>query len=199
MQGAAGEEGIMKCEAAGKMPACSTEKTVSGIEAQTGNLPYAAVKKMDVREARAIVSGIEARMRELPDAMIGDCFPLTHTFANGLYVRQITVPAGVLLVSKIHKFSHAAFLLKGEISIFGTEGVSRLKAPASIITPAGTKRVVYHHEDTVFTTVHATDKTDVAEIEDEIIAKDFDELDGTDEYIDVECIAHVIRQMEGSL
>ena len=151
--------------------------------------------QIPTRDARAIVTGLEAKIRELPDAMGPECFPLEHSFAHGLYVRQVFVPKGVLIISKIHRFSHAAFLLQGEISIFGTEGITRrLKAPTSIITPAGTKRAVYHHEDTVFATVHATVKTDLAEIEEEIIAKSFDEVD---DFIDVEYITGVIREMEG--
>jgi hypothetical protein len=36
---------------------------------------------------------------------------------------------------------------------------------------------VYAHEDTVWVTVHLTNSTDLAEIEEEIIAKDFAELE----------------------
>lgn len=148
--------------------------------------------KMPIKESRSVIDEIERKISSHPDAIFGDAFPLKHSFADGLYVRQVSVPKGVLLVSKIHKFSHAAFLLKGEISIFGTEGVRRLKAPMAIITPAGTKRVVYHHEDTIFCTVHATSNTDLAAIEEEIIAKDFDEIDGV---FDAEILNTLITQI----
>lgn len=128
---------------------------------------------MKVREG---ISKVEDVIRKMPGHLEGDCYPLKHSFAEGLYVREITVPAKILTVTKIHKYSHAAFLLKGEISVLEEGGIKRVKAPGSFITPAGTKRIVYHHTEVVLTTVHATKKTDLKEIEDEIIAKDFDEL-----------------------
>jgi hypothetical protein len=141
-----------------------------------------------------IINELESHMDALPETMHGDCFPLEHSFAKGLYVRQISVPKGYLIISKIHKYSHAAFLLKGEISIIGTDGIRRIKAPMSIITPSGTKRAIYHHEDTVFATVHATDETDLQKIESQIIANNFEEID---DCIDVEfqsCISHFLEQ-----
>lgn len=140
-----------------------------------------------------IINKLEAHMDELPETMHGDCFPLEHSFAKGLYVRQISVPKGYLIISKIHKYSHAAFLLKGEISIIGTDGIRRIKAPMSIITPPGTKRAIYHHEDTVFATVHATQETDLGKIEDEIIAKNFKEID---DCIDVEFTSNIRTFLE---
>jgi hypothetical protein len=108
--------------------------------------------------------------------------PLKHSFAKGLYVRQITLPAGMLFVTKIHKFSHPAFLMTGDVSILEEEGTRRVVAPASFITKAGTKRALFTHQETVWITVHATDKTDLKEIEDEIIAKSFEELPDYNEY-----------------
>jgi hypothetical protein len=123
-------------------------------------------------------------MRKCPDALIGDCCPLKHSFAKGLYIREITMPANMLFVTKIHKYSHAAFVLSGEVSILEENGPRRVIAPASFITPPGTKRIVFTHKETVWTTVHATDKTDLNEIEEEIIAKNFDEID---DFIEIDC------------
>ncbi len=107
---------------------------------------------------------------------LGDSMPLKHTFADGVYVREISVPKGTLLVTKIHKIKHPYFLLKGEVSVLTEDGVKRLKAPYSGITPAGTKRVIYIHEDTIWTTIHITNKTDLDEIEKDIIAKSYEEM-----------------------
>jgi len=99
--------------------------------------------------------------------------PLKHSFADGCYIREIFMPAGQIIVSKIHKKLHPYFILKGKVSILTDNGVQHLKAPYSGMTKPGTKRVLYIHEDTVFVTVSVTDKTDIKEIEDEVIAKDF--------------------------
>jgi hypothetical protein len=53
--------------------------------------------------------------------------------------------------------------------------VVRVKAPYSGITMAGTKRIIYTHEDTVWITVHVTKETDLVKIEEQVIAKTYAE------------------------
>ena len=101
--------------------------------------------------------------------------PVKHSFADGCYIREIFNPAGELLVTKIHKKEHPFFLMKGKMSILTEDGVKHVQAPHHGITKPGTKRIIYTHTDCVFVTVHATDKTDVAEIEKEVIANDFND------------------------
>lgn len=101
--------------------------------------------------------------------------PVKHSFADGCYIREIFNPAGELLVTKIHKKEHPFFLMKGKMSILTENGVKHIKAPHHGITKPGTKRIIYTHTDCVFVTVHATDKTNVDEIEKEVIANDFND------------------------
>ena len=99
--------------------------------------------------------------------------PLKHSFAKGVYIREVFNPAGELLVTKIHKYSHPFFLLHGEMTILGEDGEKKIKATHYGITKAGTKRIIYAHTDCIFVTVHATNEIDIDKIEEEIIAKDF--------------------------
>ena len=101
--------------------------------------------------------------------------PVKHSFADGCYIREIFNPAGELLVTKIHKKEHPFFLMKGKMSILTEDGVKHIQAPHHGITKPGTKRIIYTHTDCVFVTVHATDKTDVDEVEKEVIANDFND------------------------
>jgi hypothetical protein len=134
-------------------------------------------------EIREKILGIEKAMRKLPNILIGDSpeylavCPLKHSFVDGAYVREIFLPKGMLFVTKIHKKTHPYFIMKGDVSVLTEEGVKRIKGPLQGITKAGTKRVIYTHEDTVWITVHVTNETDLAKIEDEVIAKTFDEID----------------------
>jgi hypothetical protein len=122
----------------------------------------------------------ENRLSQIPGAFLGDndCCPLKHTYADGVYVREIFIPKGLMIVGKIHRHSHPNFLMQGEVSVLTEEGAQRIKAPLSMISPAGTKRVVYTHADTVWITVHVTEKTDLTEIEEQIIAPSYEALDG---------------------
>lgn len=99
--------------------------------------------------------------------------PVKHSFADGCYIREIFNPADELLVTAIHKKEHPFFLMQGEMSILTEDGIKHLKAPHHGITKPGTKRIIYTHTDCIFVTVHATDETDVAKIEEQVIAKDF--------------------------
>ena len=106
-----------------------------------------------------------------------DFNPVKHTFCKHQYVREIFNPAGEILVTKIHKVEHPFFLLKGEMSILSEEGEMHITAPYYGVTPVGTKRVIYAHTDCTFVTVHPSDKKDLDELENELIAKDYKELE----------------------
>lgn len=122
----------------------------------------------------------ENKLSNVPGAVFGDSElnPLKHSFSQGIYVREIFIPKDTIIVGKIHKHEHPNFLMSGEVSVFTeNNGVERLKAPLSMISPPGTKRIVYAHEDSVWITVHKTKHTDLEKIEKEIIAEDFSEYE----------------------
>ena len=124
---------------------------------------------------------VQENLENHPNGLTGEALeklnPLKHSFADGCYIREIFNPKGELLVTKIHEVTHPFFLMKGDMSILMEDGIKRIKAPHYGITPAGTKRIIYCHEDCVCVTVHATKLTDIKAIEEEVIAKDFDEFD----------------------
>jgi hypothetical protein len=100
--------------------------------------------------------------------------PLTHTFTPGLYIRQIFMPAGALLTSQIHNTEHPFTISIGLCTVFTrTEGVQLYGAPYTGITKPGTKRLLYIHEDTVWTTYHPNPDNlkDPEEIGDKILIK----------------------------
>ena len=46
-----------------------------------------------------------------------DLMPVTHKLENGLYTREVFMPAGQLVVSFIHKQNHPSFFMEGEMSL----------------------------------------------------------------------------------
>lgn len=89
-----------------------------------------------------------------------------HLFADGLYAREITIPAGTLLTGKIHRTRHLNIISQGDISVWSAgEPVRRIRAPFSFVAEPGTRRVGFAHEDTVWTTIHATSETDLEQLE----------------------------------
>lgn len=98
--------------------------------------------------------------------------PVKHYFSQGIYAREITIPKGTVLTGKIHKYAQLNILSKGDISVLTDEGIKRLQAPFAIVSPPGTKRVAYAHEESVWTTIHGTEETDLEKIEAHFIAQD---------------------------
>jgi hypothetical protein len=123
--------------------------------------------------SREQILTLETRMREFDQI---DC-PLTHTFAPGSYARTIVLPKGALVVGKIHKHAHLNIVSKGRVTVVTEFGRMGIEGPHVFTSQPGTKRALYVHEECVWTTIHLTDSTDLAEIERDIIARDFVELD----------------------
>tara|TARA_R100001594_G_scaffold126487_1_gene163716 strand:- start:61 stop:564 length:504 start_codon:yes stop_codon:yes gene_type:complete len=96
-----------------------------------------------------------------------DMWEYKHSFADGIYVREMRMKKGQLGFSAIHKHSYAFFLLSGVLASSKEEGIEEFVAPCYIISPRGSKRIVYAIEDCVITTVHAnpTNVQDLKQIE----------------------------------
>ena len=118
---------------------------------------------------------LEAALRELPQADL----PTEHYFADGMYCRVVTRAAGVLIVGKVHKREHFYMVVKGAVAVV-QDGAERkvYTAPAIIVSKAGTKRAVVALENSVCLTVHRTDKTDLDELEAELVEPAPDALFG---------------------
>lgn len=140
--------------------------------------------EIEVMHERALQLGRREAIMRLQDAIVyggldvgpAAC-PVQHHFAPGAYGREMTLPAGHVVVGKIHKHAHINVISKGRVQVFTEQdGVLELAAPCTFVSSPGTKRVVHVLEETVWTTVHVTNKTDLAEIEREVIATDFSEV-----------------------
>ena len=92
-------------------------------------------------------------------------FPLTHRFTPGLYAREIFMPAGSLVVSRVHKTEHPYVVLSGRVRVWTEEGgVVEISGPHVGITKPGTRRVVFILEDCRWITFHPTTETDLEQL-----------------------------------
>jgi hypothetical protein len=124
-------------------------------------------------QVRDGIMGLQQALSALPQSD----FPLIHHWADNSYGREIFIRKGSLLVGKIHKHSHLNIISMGDVTVVTEFGLERMKAPKTFVSLPGTKRALYAHEDTIWTTVHVTDKKTVEEAEEELIAKDYAEYD----------------------
>lgn len=95
----------------------------------------------------------------------------THFFAPGMYLRELTVPAGMLLVGKTHLHAHFLVVTKGRAEVISEFGRTVVKPGHISVSQAGVKRVVLALEDTQFITIHLnpSDTQDLEVIEAEHI------------------------------
>lgn len=121
----------------------------------------------DCRPIREKVNDLEDHMRSLPQVDL----PVQHYFSKGVYARELFIPKGTVLTGKIHKYTNLNIMSMGDVSVLTEDGVQRVQAPFTIVSPPGTKRVAYAHEDTIWTTIHGTDETDIDKIELEFVAQ----------------------------
>ena len=156
------------------------------------------IRKTELTKERILelMTNVKDKIAKLPGAVMGGTLecdgahglcPLKHHFGEGTYAREIFMPKGVLLVSKIHKEKNPYFILKGDVSVMNEKGeVSRLTAPHSGMTTPGTQRILFMHEDTVWVTCHSNpdNKQDLKAIEDRLIAKNHKELEATNVALD---------------
>lgn len=98
--------------------------------------------------------------------------PLTHRHTQGLYVREIFIPKGTLLTSKIHNSEHQYFVLKGKVIVWIDGDKNIIKAPYIGITKPNTQRVILALKNTIWATAHPNPDNETEEqIEDKIINK----------------------------
>ena len=122
---------------------------------------------------RERILSLQDRLLELEQV---DC-PVKHHFSGDSYAREILLPAGSLVIGKIHRHSHVNVISQGECMVLTEDGVRHLKAPLTFISMPETKRVVYAITDVIWTTVHVTSETDLEKVENYVIAPTYNDLD----------------------
>jgi hypothetical protein len=82
-------------------------------------------------------------------------FPLKHLFLPGMYLRTIKMAKNSWVTSMIHNTVHPFFINSGKVSVFSENmGEELLETGFMGVTTPGTRRVLFMHETTYWTTVH---------------------------------------------
>jgi hypothetical protein len=122
----------------------------------------------DHAPTREQINRLQAEMVKMPQTEL----QTEHFFSPGMYCRRVYRSAGTLIVGKVHKEPHFFMCAKGEIIAWTEIGMRKLQAGDVIESKPGTKRVTLAVTDAIGITIHRTDKTDLDEIEAELIEPD---------------------------
>ena len=113
---------------------------------------------LSVHSFRETVTSLERQMLDSDNPLVvkgnSDSFPLTHSFSDGVYIREMSMLEGGIVIGKIHNRSHTWFLMKGKLKIAHEDGVVTYSAPTYVNASSGAKRVIIALEDSVFVNVH---------------------------------------------
>lgn len=122
---------------------------------------------------RGAIVGLGEWMLTLPQL---EC-PLKHYFSKGMYVREIFMPKGALVIGKIHRTEHPNVVSKGRLMVASERDVRMVEAPYLYISQPGIQKVLLILEDTVWSTFHAnpSDERDIDKLEAELAAPDYDD------------------------
>jgi quercetin dioxygenase-like cupin family protein len=98
-----------------------------------------------------------------------------NRFSQGIYTRELSMPAGTVIVGKRHAQEHFCIVSKGKAIVTTEQGTQEISAPCQFISPAGSKRALVVLEDMVWTTVHRCDETDMEKVESALIVAEPDD------------------------
>jgi hypothetical protein len=121
--------------------------------------PFAIAKHEGVEQ-------VEAAMLNLPQA---DC-PVIHRFAPGLYIRELTIPAGVFAVGHNQKNRNLNIVLSGKFLMEVDGEIKEMSAPLFFVAEPGRKSGLAL-ETVVWQNIYATEETDIDKLEDMIFDK----------------------------
>jgi len=159
-------------------------------------VPAASVEvvtpESDAREKSTslVIDKLEARLKQRmklaagPLQLVEELGQVKHGFSDGIYTRQIVMPAGQLLTSKIHNIDNPFAVLSGLVSVWTKQtGWETYSAGHLGLTRPGTRRVLLVHEDTTWVTFHPnpTNERDLKKIEETLILPHPEEVDITPE------------------
>ena len=88
-----------------------------------------------------------------------------HYFGPNIYIREIVIPAGHVIVGKSHKVDHLCSMIEGKMIVVNADGVRKeLTAPAVFVAGKG-RKMAYIVETVRFQNIFSTPETDIEKLE----------------------------------
>lgn len=119
---------------------------------------------------------LQKAMRQFPQLQLST----GHYFADGMYLRTMSLQTRGLVVGRVHKTEHFFILVQGSLRLIGENGSEDIRAPWIRVGQPGIKRAAVALEDSLVITVHKVSSealaTSLEAIEKEIAEEDPDSM-----------------------
>lgn len=112
------------------------------------------------------IEAVVSHMLTLPQV---EC-PVEHIFGPGIYIRQVFMPAGTIVVGYSHKIPSLNMVLSGKLALLEGGNVREVTAPYIFTSKEG-RKAAYVVDDCVFQNIYATNETDLEKLEEMCIDK----------------------------
>ena len=107
---------------------------------------------------------VNVLVREMSALPQVEC-PVQHFFGPSIYIREVVMPAGTVVVGKYHKDDHLCNMIEGRMVVVGEDGEQReVAAPAVFMAKKG-RKTAYIIETVRFQNIFSTNETDVEKLE----------------------------------
>jgi len=120
------------------------------------------------------VDSLLAQVQIMPQV---EC-PEENFFGPNVYIKQVTMPAGSVIIGKSHKIEHICNMISGRMILVDSNGDKKeLVAPMTFVAPKG-RKVAYIVETVVFQNIFSTNETDLDKLENMIVDNSDSLLEG---------------------
>lgn len=139
---------------------------------QTERLPVPTNVDIERAEAEFVNKPHISEAEGKEGVFLIDC-PLKHHFCPGVYIREIFMPEGALIIGHEHLTEHFNIILSGTARVTVGSAVQEIVGPCMITSGPGVRKTLYILKDMIWQTVHANPDncTDIAVLEDRIRVK----------------------------
>ncbi len=94
---------------------------------------------------------------------------IEHHFSDGVYAKEMRIPAKHYVKKHVHGYTHLSVLALGTVILKMNGEAKLLNAPACITIPAGVEHVIDAVTDAVWYCIHATEETDPDKVDQALI------------------------------
>jgi hypothetical protein len=116
------------------------------------------------RDSGLATDKIDVLLREISARPQVDC-PVQHFFGPSIYIREVVMPAGTVVVGKYHKHDHLCNMVEGRMIVVNEAGEqAEVVAPSVFMAKKG-RKTAYIIETVRFQNIFSTDETDVEKLE----------------------------------
>ena len=102
---------------------------------------------------------------ETDPAELDKMLNLKHVFSPGLYLREITIPEGKLIIGHHHRDRHFNVFLKGQMILFKPDGLGKVVKAPMVFTGEPGRKVAYAIKESMWMNIYPTDETDIKRLE----------------------------------